>query len=289
MIKLLMVFILVGCATSGKKKVDLEEVTNEDFKKPAPARYSEDKDYYQGVEIKNAGALEGESLYRLRDYDGDIDAKDPLAKIAKLCYDGEFKEGLNLVSREQERYRNNPSFWNQTGTCYLLQGERRKALLFYNKALEFKANYGPALNNIGVMYRKEGEDQKAEVAFSRAIDSSNFAKTPRFNLAQLYLDYGLFNDAIRNLKPLENDKDVDVLAGLGTAYLMAGNSQLAANYFQKIDEDFFERPYIGINAALAFHAAGKKEKASDALDEVDKDKLGPFKSYYDQAAKRIGL
>ena len=133
MIRILVAFALVGCATGGKKKVDLEEVTNKDFQKPAPAKYSEDQDHYRGVEIKNAGALEDESLYRLKDYDGDIDVKDPLAKIAKLCYEGEYKEALELVSKEQERYRNNPSFWNQTGTCYLLQGKRRKALLFYNK------------------------------------------------------------------------------------------------------------------------------------------------------------
>ncbi len=55
MIRLIMAFVLVGCATGGKKKVDIDEVTNEDFKKPAPAKYQEDKDHYEGVEIKNAG------------------------------------------------------------------------------------------------------------------------------------------------------------------------------------------------------------------------------------------
>lgn len=290
MTKTLIFLLLVGCATGGKKKeVALEDLTNEDFKKPAQARYEEDKDYFKKVEIKNAGALKDESLYRLEDFDGSVESTDVITRLVRKCYEGDFEEAFSMVSDEHDRYRDNPSFWNQVGTCYLLKGSKRKALLFYNKALEFRPSFSPALNNIGVMYRKDGEDQKAEVAFTRAIQSSNFAKTPRFNLAQLYLDYGLYRDALSHLKVLENSKDVDVYAGLGSAYLMGGEYKRAAAYFDKIDPDFLERPYIGINAALAFFKAGKKEKAKDTLDDIDKDSLGPFKQYYEESAKKVGL
>ena len=285
-----MVFLaLVGCASGGKKQIDLDSLTNEDFKKPAPERYRENEDYFRKVSMENAQALKDESLYRLKDFDGSVDSEDTVTKIIKMCYEGDFEDAFALVSKEHDRYRDNPSFWNQVGTCHFLKGNKRKALLFYNKALEYRPSFSPALNNIGVMYRKDGEDQKAEVAFSRAIESSNFAKTPRFNLAQLYLDYGLFNRALAHLRVLEKSKDVDVYAGLGSAYLMAGEAKRAAAYFDKIDPDFLERPYIGINAALAYFEAGDREKAKDVLDDIDKDELGPFKNYFKESAEKVGL
>lgn len=290
MIKNLLIFILaVGCASSGKKNVDLDNVTNADFKKQSAAPFNPDKDYFSGVKVENAGALKDESLFRLNQFDGSIESKDIITKIIKNCYEGDYDDAFEIVSREHDRYRNNPAFWNQVGTCYLLKGNKRKALLFYNKSLEFAPSYGPALNNIGVMYRKSGDDQKAEVAFARAIKSSNFSKTPRFNLGQLYLDYGLFKDAIGQFKVLESSKDVDVYAGLGTAYLMAGDGKRSVNYFKRISSDYYERPYIGINAALAFFKVGQKEKARDILGDIDQGSLGPYKKYYSDSAKKVGL
>ncbi|MCO4753568.1 MAG: hypothetical protein KC478_03755, partial [Bacteriovoracaceae bacterium] len=200
MSKLLLLLLFTGCALTQKKGLELDDVTNEDFKKPAPAKYEERKDYFSGVETKDAQALKDESLYRINNFDSDVDAKDVLTQIVYKCHKRDYDDAFAIVEKEHDKYRDNPSFWNQVGTCYLLKGERRKALMFYNKALEFKSNFAPALNNIGLMYRKEGQDQKAEVAFSKAVKSANFSKTPRFNLAQLYLDYGLYNDAIKQFK-----------------------------------------------------------------------------------------
>ncbi|MEX0797952.1 MAG: tetratricopeptide repeat protein [Bacteriovoracaceae bacterium] len=291
-ILLLFACALAGCATGGKKKIALEDVTNEDFKKPAQAKYEEDKDYFKDVDMEEAGALKDESLYRIKDFDASVgDDNDVITQIIYKCYQREFDEAFEAVAKAHDKYRGNPSYWNQVGTCYLLKGSSRKALLFYNKALEFNPGFAPALNNIGVMYRKKGQDQKAEVAFSRAIQSANFSKTPRFNLAQLYLDYGLYKDALGHLTPLERNsgKDVDVLSALGSAYLMAGEYDRSANYFQKINSDHYEKPYIGINAALAFYKTGNKKLARDVLEDMDREDLGPYKKYYEQSAKKVGL
>lgn len=289
MIKFILLMIFTGCALNQTREISLEDVSNKDFEKPKAERYDFRRDYFSDVDSENAQALKDESLYRVNSFDSEVKDGDVLTKIVYLCHKGEFNEAFGVIETENERYRKNPSFWNQVGTCYLLKGERRKALMFYNKALEFRPNYAPALNNIGLMYRKEGSDQKAEVAFSRAVKNANFSKTPRFNLAQLYLDYGLFNNAIKEFKVLEGSNDVDVFAGLGSAYLMAGDYERAADYFKRIDEDFYERPYIGINAALALYKTGKKYEARDILDDIDEDELGPYKSYYEQSKKKVGL
>ncbi len=289
MIKFLLLIVVTGCAMNQKKEVDLDNISNKDFDKEKAQKFDYRRDFFTGVSSENAQALQDESLYRINSFDSEVKGEDVLTSIVFNCHKGNYDKAFGIIEVQNERYRENPSFWNQVGTCFLLKGERRKALMFYNKALEFQPNFAPALNNIGLMYRKEGNDQKAEVAFSKAVKNSNFSKTPRFNLAQLYLDYGLFNDAIKEFKVLEDSKDVDVFAGLGSAYLMAGDYENSIRYFKMIDEDFYEWPYIGINAALAFYKAGDKDEARDILDDIDEDKLGPYKGYYEESKKKVGL
>tara|TARA_B100001971_G_C18268024_1_gene596372 strand:+ start:55498 stop:56397 length:900 start_codon:yes stop_codon:yes gene_type:complete len=284
--------ILISCASGGKNrsaKVDLDEVSNADFKKDQAVPYKAGEDYFKKVDSRYSDALNDETIQRVDKFGGDVELKDIVSRIIRLCYDKEFEDAEELIKKNQEAYRSNPAFWNQVGTCYSLQKERRKALLFYNKSLEFDTNYAPALNNLGVLYRNLGEDQKAEVAFKRAIKGNNFAKTPRFNLAHLYLKYGLYNFALKELSVLErvSKNDVDVLTGLGTAYLMSGDSKRALGYFKRIDEGFYEYPYIGINAAFAHYLEGDKERAKDILDDVDKDQLKDLKEYYQSVKERI--
>lgn len=295
-LSLLMLLFLYSCATGSggssdsEKEVDLDDVSDADFKKERAVPYKAGEDYFKKVDSKYSDALNDETIQRLDDLGGDIELKDVVSKIVRLCYDKEFEDAQELIKENQEAYRSNPAFWNQVGTCYSLQKQRRKALLFYNKSLEFDTNYAPALNNLGVLYRNLGEDQKAEVAFKRAIRGNNFAKTPRFNLAHLYLSYGLYNFALKELRVLErvSKNDIDVLGGLGTAYLMNGDSKRALNYFDRIDEDFYSLPYIGINAAMANLAQGNKERAQDIINSVDEDKLTKkIKKYYNEVKKRI--
>lgn len=286
---LLILLFIVGCASNGNREKDLEEITNEDFQRAVPVSYSAGADHYSEVSAKDASALNDETLFRLSDYSGSVKDGDVVTRITQLCYEKNYEEALALVNAEYERYRENPSFWNQVGSCYLLQGQNRKALLFYNKALEFEKDYAPAFNNIGVLYRMNGEDQRAEVAFKSAVSSSAFSKTPRFNLAQLYLSYGLYGLAIENFKVLESSGDVEVLAGLGSAFLMAGSSSQATGYFKRIEEKYYRKPFIGINAALAYYASGDRRVAQSALRQVNEDDLGELKGYYNQVKEKIGL
>ena len=90
------------------------------------------------------------------------------------CYAKNFEQAFKVAESVYDSHQNLPTYWNQVATCYLLQGNERKALLFYNKALEVTPQYVPALNNIGVMYEKNGQDQKALVALQRALKNGKF-------------------------------------------------------------------------------------------------------------------
>ena len=289
---LLMILVLVGCASKPqvRKKVDPNEVKAEDFKKPLQSPYQDDADTFGKIGEESSMATNDESLQRLDEPD-DIKINSTLDEIIVACYEKKFEQAFSLIQTHHDKYKEHPIFWNQVGTCYMLQGNRRKALLFYNKALEYKTSYAPAYNNLGVMYRLEGDDAKALVAFTRSKKSNDFAKSPRLNLAQLYLEYGLYNQAISMLRALEKiaPNDVDVLAGLASAHLMKGEIRNSLSYFKKIDNDFWERPHVGVNYAYASYLNGDKSMAHKIIDEVKIESLGDWATYYQQVTKIIGV
>lgn len=289
---LLMLFIFASCSSKPKikKKVEINDVKASDFKKVKEVRYDTDKDLFSKIDKKDSEALNDESIQRLDD-PNDVDSKSILDEIIVKCYNKEFDDAFAIIQENHDKYKQHPIFWNQVGTCFMLQGNRRKALLFYNKALEYKASYAPAYNNLGVMYRFEGEDPKSLVAYTRAKKADKLAKTPRFNLAQLYLEYGLYNQAISMLKGLYliSNNDVEVKAGLATAYLMKGDLKESLSYFKNIDDDFLAKPHIGINYAFASFLSGDKEQAKNIFEEVNSKALGTWNHYYKEIKNRIGV
>ena len=289
--RLLPILILVGCATSQPKKgYDIGDIKNDDFKKIEKVSYSSADDRFKQVESDLTDALNEESIQRVFTYGGSVEVKGVLGEIGKLCYENKFKEAFILVKINNKAYNDNPIFWTQVGTCYLLEGNSRKALLFYNRALGIKGDYAPALNNLGVMYMRENDFSRALVAFERARKNTAFGRTPRFNLANLYLSFGLYQQAESHLLTLGqvSKKDVDVLNMLGTSYLMQGKADLAIKNFENIDSDFLENPKFGINYALALYMGGRPDRARDVLDDVKQKDLRQWKDYYKSVSKFIG-
>ena len=292
LLALALTFVIISCATKPKSKTTvLEDVKQEDFKKAKQVKYSKKDDFFTNAESKYSEASNSESLQRIFVYDGDISLEGDLGRIAKLCYEKKFKEVDILIKDINQKYLKNPIFWNQVGTCHLLQNERRKALLFYNKALAIKSDYAPALNNLGVMYMYEEDFSRALVAFNKARNAKQFSRTPRINLANLYVNFGLYEKAIEELDVLYkvSNTDVDVLNLLGTALLMQGKADSAIKYFSQIKGDFHEDPRFGINYALALYQSNKKEKAIDVFEDIEIRNLRYWKAYYSEVKNEIGI
>lgn len=286
--KFLLLILLVSCATTKKsKEISPSEISNADFKKPKIEKYNSNDDFFKKVDNKDTVLLNDESVARLDDF-SDIADEDIFTSIAKFCYQKKFDQAWSLIREGYDKFHKNPVFWNQVGNCYLRNQKYRKALLYYNKSLEFKTNYVPALNNIGVMYWNQGEHQKAAVAFKKATTSGDFAKTPRFNLALLYLEYGLSEKAITNLEKLIllGKSDLDVKSALVTANLMNKNYSKAASYCSDLDDNF-NKVNIGLNCSLAYLEMNKKDKAKSVFKEIEADNLGPWKNYYQDIKRRV--
>lgn len=290
---LVTLIFLAACSSAPKERnTKAPVVKNEVFKKPKALKNSEVTDYFEGNAKALSPALQDETLDRytkdeLSEMKG---SSDPLVNISILCSQKDFNHAFEAASKAFNQYQKVASYWNVVANCHLNQGNHRKALLFYNKALEVSPNYVPALNNIGVMYARQGQDQKALVAFERANKQSKFSKTPRYNMAKLYLTYGLAENAQPVFESLlsGSPNDVDLLNATATSYFVMSDYQKALGFYQRIPQAEWSSAEIGLNLAMTLKKTGKAKEAQDVFEKVDKPRSGNLKRYYSTIEKQLG-
>lgn len=294
---LLPILVLISCSTgknSQNVKRDTEpvNVTKDTFKKEKVLTTTDVKDFYVENPKSLNPALQDETLdrYSMDEIELLADNKDPLIEIAIRCSKRDFDNALSVAGKVFHRYQKIPAYWNIIANCHLNQRSNRKALLFYNKALEVSPGYVPALNNIGVLYSRQGEDQKALVAFEKANKQSRFAKTPRYNLARLYLSYGLAESALPLFQGLLNEAsgDIDLLNALGSCYFLTGDYQKALLFFRRIPASLARRAEIGLNYSMTLKKSGFVKEAEVIFAGVEKPKTKALKDYYSSIENELG-
>ncbi len=296
--KFLTIFIfllVVGCASAPESKPVVavpKAVPNEAFKKEKQLKTDEVLDYYAGSAKALSPALQDETLDRYSDDELTqfVEDADPLLELSLLCREGDYEGAFNRASKVFNRYQKVALYWNLIANCHLNSGSYRKALLFYNKALEIQPNYVPALNNVGVMYSRQGQHQKALVAFERAYNQSRFSKTPRYNLAKLYLTYGMAQQALPIFQGLLNTSptDVDLLNAVATCHLLLSDYASAMAFFQRIPAKYWAQAEIGLNVAITMKKLNRPEDARKTFLSIQSPASTELKRYYASVGKILG-
>lgn len=291
---LIPLLILGACSSAPEKKKpqEPEKVSNAAFKKEKPLTNAQVSDYYQGSPAAKSPALQDETLdrYTEEELKNMNAAGDPLLDISVRCREGDFKGAFQVASQTFNKYQKVAAYWNQVANCHLNSGNSRKALLFYNKALEVSPDYVPALNNIGVMYSRQGQDQKALVAFERASKQGKFSKTPRYNMARLYQTYGLTDSALPVFTSLlsESPQDVDLLNSVASSHFLMGDYNKAMEYYQVIPQGDWRRPEIGLNLSLTLKRLGKTQEAKTVFNNVTEPRNAQLKRYQSTVGSQLG-
>lgn len=288
---LFIILFLASCGTSQKKQEanspeSLEGITNDSFKWPAPKTYQEVEDFL-GQELSDSNdVLESETLAKVKEEDLEEPASLPkgLDQGIVACYKKNFALADEVFDRLLKEYIKNPIYWNQVGNCFMLKGEFRKALLYFNKARDLKSNYAPPVNNIGVIFQNKGFEQKALKSFEEAKKMASFSLTPIFNLAQLYTKYGFIEQGKTLFEALArmNQKDQDAIHGLAFLELVSGNTTGSINLYRRLDSNYIERPEVGVNYAYALFVAGNSSDASSVLGDLKQSNDGELNAYIEK-------
>ena len=282
-------FLLICSCSTQNKMNSFNDIKNSDFREPKQVYLDYSNDVYENI-VDRADVLGKESLARLSDSQLKKfrSSEDPLSRALAYCYRGKFQKGFALLDKYYRRYKKNAAYWNKVGTCYMLEGNRRKALLYYNKSRDVSKKYVPAVNNLGVIYEKEGKVQKALLAYQKASKVGKFSLTPIYNISQIYLKYGLGKKAESLLDALyrRNSNDIQVANGLAVSHLFMGNVQNTIKIFDIMDKSHWKKAGIGLNYTVALKMSGEEKRARKIFKKISRIRPQERK-YYEEVKKYV--
>lgn len=109
--------------------------------------------------------------------------------MKKIIYFAVLAAGLAGCNRS-------PEFYFKRANFQFSAGKEALALEDYNKALLLRRNYPAALTARGMLYDRQGDRQKAGLDYQRAIEADAAYLPPYNNMAALMMDAGNYREAI---------------------------------------------------------------------------------------------
>jgi tetratricopeptide (TPR) repeat protein len=284
--------ILIIISSRAFAQDDLKWINQVRFDKKPEVKYVSSKDEFTNVTDELASVVAKESLYTLSSLKLDElfgKTNEVIVKMGAKCYQLKFDDALKIADEIYWQYKNNPSYWNQMGTCFYLNSDYSKAILYYNKSRDLDSKYAPAINNLGVVYVKQAKFQKALSAFKKALELNSFGVTPNYNLARLYLRFGVSSKALPILQALQkrSPNDIDVNSALASAYLISGDAASAVGIYSSMEKVVAQRPWNALNYAVALKSINKASEAQSLLATVSGLERADLKTYMQKVEKFV--
>jgi predicted Zn-dependent protease len=278
----ILLILLASCAQNSRKyaeidepekNVNVEELENSFKQRPVENKYIAELDFVTNSE----SPLSRESIISNTTPEGDIN------EILALCKTDDIEKGLMKADTQYYKYKSHPDYWNAIGLCYFEQKQFRKALLYFQKTIDIDPNYAPAINNFGIVYLAQNKVNKAYEAFMAASKRLPGSFTPRLNLAQLLMSYGLYNKAEILLSNLPDILQVKTLRLIINYYSKDRNDSLVS--IQALWDKNSYNPLLGLNYSVILAKSGKKSEAKKVLKSIDINSIS--KTQYQQVEKII--
>ena len=134
LIALLAVSILSCASSRGKKgrkisSYEFSDIENADFKTPAQVRLNLSSDVFEKIPKVDDDVLAAESLSRIPEPRLKVleRSSNLLSKAISRCHRNKKKEGFQLLDEQYRSHKKNASYWNQIGTCYVLENDTKKS------------------------------------------------------------------------------------------------------------------------------------------------------------------
>jgi tetratricopeptide (TPR) repeat protein len=225
------------------------------------------------IEDSSWDSLADESYLRWGEGRLEKSAKSELPVVG--CYLGETKKTLESYKKDYLAKKDDPYYWLHIGNCYFLQEKWSKAEFFYRLTLDenkSKMIKSIALNNLGLIHFKFEQWEKGKEYLHQSMGLAPKFKVPRYNMSQLYLQFGFYDKAIEVLSDssFKAYKDIDVYFSLANAYLYKGDLQKSEEYFKLIPKDHLRREDISATYALFLIKRGKFKDAKNIMDDRER-------------------
>jgi len=131
--------------------------------------------------------------------------KSDLRKITKMKEAKDHEGFVDAVSQVLDRDKNHLEALNALAVHYIDRNKEGLAKLILNRALDSHSKSHTLHNNLGIIYLSEGEQRKAINAFKKAIELKPSYEIGLANLGSVYVEYG---DYAKAVEPLEEGYQV---------------------------------------------------------------------------------
>jgi len=173
------------------------------------------------------------------------------------------------------------------GLIYYSRERFDEAIGHYQKAIDLKADYGPAINSMGNAYAGKKDWDKAIFYYNKSIDDILYA-TPHFTYAGLgnaYYYKGDLELSEKNyLEALQIKPEfVNALQGLARTYIAMGRLPEAVEKLEKAVRIMPDSPALHLQLAKAYQQALEFQKAYNSYRKVVE--LAPESLLADEAAQ----
>jgi tetratricopeptide (TPR) repeat protein len=167
---------------------------------------------------------------------GDSDLRSCALKSAQQ---GHYTEAIALLSQLIGRHPQNAVDYNNRGLIYFQSGDKQKAFVDYNRALQLNPNLASAYNNRANYYAANGELAAAIADYDRALDLNPSYVRAWINRGITLRDLGQYEEAIDNLEValLFGQLKGHILAERGRTYHLWGDWNCAiADYRRALSQ-----------------------------------------------------
>jgi Flp pilus assembly protein TadD len=158
----------------------------------AMARYLDIHASYQEVDIPPDWSLSGESFLFSQHVNVHIDlGVDEIRIVDFNIYDFNTTYERRIISDQRARAH----YFSNIGVDHMLAGKSNESYMNFRQAIIEDRTFAPAWINIGILHRREQYPTYAEAAFAEALRIDPFNPVAMSNLASLYEEEGLTEQA----------------------------------------------------------------------------------------------
>ncbi len=197
--------------------------------------------------------------------------------LVSRCYSGDSEEVLQEYREKFLKKEQNPEYWIHIGNCYFVSNQWSKAEFYYQLALESKKKsiQALAMNNLGLLSFKYEHWERGKDYLKKAMDLAPSSKVPRFNMAQLYIQFGHYKEALDllNHSAFKSKKDVDVMFSFANIAVYQNDLNTASKWFKEIPASYFKREDIAITYSLFLIKKGLLTQAQSVLAERERSQV----------------
>ena len=147
---------------------------------------------YQEVEIPPDWSMTGETYLLSQHVNALVDMRSALSRVVDFnTVDYNPNNEMRVITDERARAH----YYNNIGVEHMLADETGAAYANLRQALAEDETFGSAWVNMGILHRREGYPDYAEAAYLKALDYNDSDLMAMSNLASLYTDQGLTDQA----------------------------------------------------------------------------------------------